>query len=69
MQYSEGDIVMMRWRIGDRERGTHSVIYAMVGSTPSDKDVTVGFMGSELLAANAVNAHNSILVNQGVLNG
>jgi hypothetical protein len=64
--YSDGDIVTMRWRVG-RKQGRN--LYAMRGSEPSDGDILFGQLDSEAIAANAVNAHNSILVQQGVLDG
>ena len=54
-KFSDGDIVLMRWRIG-RKIGKN--IYAMVGDEPSDEDIDIGRMDNESIAAIAVLNHN-----------
>ena len=55
---TDGDIVLMRWRVG-RKVGKN--IYAIVGDEPSDDDIDIGRMDSPALAAIAVLNHNAIV--------
>lgn len=60
----EALIVTSRWRIG---RKVGRTIYVMTTTEPTDHDILIGCMDSEMIAAAAVNAHNGILEQMGVI--
>lgn len=49
----------MEWRTG---RKVGRTVYAIIGSTPSDRDVLIGVMDTASIAAHVVRAHNTLIM-------